>query len=293
MSLLLHHELHKRFRKLETETLGIDVSAKALQLARDNLKHVGTLREDSTVSFKRANILEDADDKLPSVDDVVGKEPYDILITNPPYISSKQFYKETARSVRQYEPRLALVPGSDAKSHAQTSDEHDGDTFYPRIADLADRYGVKVLLMEVGDTKQAIRVADLLAQRTREVDGKQQPTWHVIEIWCDGLGANGVRTRRYHKCGPFHVPVVGPREYTHGRTVACWRNEAVEWMSSDCYIDGIWAQQEAPSPWTFPVNTDFRTFSLHGGEKSWYAKLHTKNVTSGSSNVGAAEEEKK
>lgn len=282
MSLLLHHELHKRFRKLETETLGIDVSTKALQLARDNLKHVGTLRETSTVSFKQADIFADTEGNVNSKDlnvfDAVGREPYDILITNPPYISTKQFYKETARSVRNFEPRRALVPGSDSKRSGDVASEHDGDTFYPRIADLADRFGIKLLLMEVGDTKQALRVANLFASRFRDVDGKQQPAWHVIEIWCDGLGANGVQTRRYHKCGAFHVPLVGPKEYTYGRSVVCWRNEAVDWMSSDCYIDGLWAQEETPLPWTFPVNSDFRTFSLRGGERTWYAAQHSKGA---------------
>lgn len=256
MTLLLHHELHRAFPDLCSDMLGVDISTKALRLAQDNLRHVGTISRESKVHFKQANVMSRSDNshsKLRSVYDVVeARQDFDILVANPPYISTQQFYRETARSVRAFEPRLALVPGPTAVggSSAQgpllkstglepSSPVDEGDVFYPRIADVAEFVGAKLVLLEVGDSAQAERVANLLSSRMSIVDGVSQPVWHAIEIWRDGVATDGAATRSVLQCGRFSVPVIGPVEATHGRTVVCWRAEANSWLTTESHVDGL------------------------------------------------------
>jgi methylase of polypeptide subunit release factors len=287
MSLLLHHALHIAFRRLSTNTLGVDVSAKALRLARDNLNLVGLgSRQDSSLAFKQANVLAEKGEDIggmKSVLDVIGDRDYDIIVANPPYISTEQFYTQTARSVRSFEPRLALVPGNNMSLKQPTAPEPDqgtksanddgiqpliyeGDMFYPRIAEIARSVNAKLVLMEVGDSAQAERVANYFAAQTTTINETTQPFWHAIEIWCDGIAAEGVMTRKMMRCGTFHVPVVGPKEQTHGRTVVCWRGDAMNWLSTDCYIEGFWMRDSvAAAPWAFPVGSDFRNYSIVSG----------------------------
>lgn len=104
---------------------------------------------------------------------------FDILISNPPYISPRQFLSTTARSVREYEPIQALVPP--AKASDQLSDADVGDMFYPRLLDIAGSVQAKVLLFEVGDTEQAIRVATRTLERG---------IWDKVEIWRDEPAAD-------------------------------------------------------------------------------------------------------
>jgi methylase of polypeptide subunit release factors len=285
MSLLLHHSLHKAFRRLSTNTVGIDVSARALRLARRNLKHVGIgSREDSSLTFEQANVLAEKGENIggmKSVLDIVGEHNYDIIVANPPYISTEQFYTQTARSVRSFEPRLALIPGNNmslklptitgATQTQHTENDttplmYEGDMFYPRIAEIARSVNAKLILMEVGDSAQAERIAKFFAAQTTLIDDKPQPLWHAMEIWCDGIAADGVMTRRMMRCGAFHVPLVGPREQTHGRTVVCWRGDAMNWIGTDAYIEGFWLRDEiAPMPWAFPIGSDFRNYSIVSG----------------------------
>jgi len=256
MTLLLHHELHKVFQDLSTEMLGIDISSKALKLARENLEHIGTTSPKSKVHFKQADVLARSGDihsKISSVYNVIADgQDFDVLVANPPYISKQQFYRETARSVRAFEPRLALIPGSVAVavdgSSAQVpspmtvaQDEpaplDEGDVFYPRIAKVAESVGAKLVLLEVGDSAQAERVANILASRVRVFDGVSQPVWRAIEIWRDGIAMEGATMRSMVTCGRFSVPIIGPAESTHGRTVVCWRGEANSWLTTKSHID--------------------------------------------------------
>jgi len=318
MSLLLDHALHSTFRKVTTETVGVDVSRQALKLARANLKHVGMTGSTGTSSirFKHADILSKDSANAASIENVLsGETAFDIMVANPPYISPSAFYADTARSVRNFEPRLALVPNHKrsslplpAQAPAQTTtprpstEQHanptpppnPGDTFYPHIASLADTHAAKLVLMEVGDMAQAKRVAAIFAARTiTTATGKVRPAWHAIEIWCDGILADGAQTRRIHRSGLFHVPIVGPKEITHGRTVVCWRNEAMYWLHTDSYIDGHWQQDEkAAVPWAFPVGSDFRTFSSGSESKpaEWFNHVRGAREVEGS-NVRESKQE--
>ncbi|KAE9965694.1 hypothetical protein EG328_009475 [Venturia inaequalis] len=87
---------------------------------------------------------------------------WDLLICNPPYISPNHFYTTTSRSVRNFEPKLALVP---PPSESGLTDEQQGDLFYPRLLHIADKLKSKILLMEVADLSQAERVAAMAQEQ--------------------------------------------------------------------------------------------------------------------------------
>ncbi|KLJ12045.1 hypothetical protein EMPG_09611 [Blastomyces silverae] len=164
--LLLHSLLSPVFPKLQL--CGVDISPRALRLARENLKHnikLGRLdqRAREEVSFVRADVLSDnmhavlngvwrggklghittaaAGNFSSSSETIIPLENSDthtssnistpkptspepdtntvtILLSNPPYISPAQFTNgTTARSVRKFEPKLALVPPPRASIH--------------------------------------------------------------------------------------------------------------------------------------------------------------------------------
>ena len=87
--------------------------------------------------------------------------------------------QETSRSVRNWEPRLALVPEIDC---------YDGvapeDVFYRRLLDIHTRLSrSKVLIVEIGDDAQALRVAGMALEN--ELPSRR----NTVEIWRDGPNA--------------------------------------------------------------------------------------------------------
>lgn len=103
---------------------------------------------------------------------------WDVLVCNPPYVSRWAFAHQSARSVRNYEPMLAQVP---AVAYGGGAVRHE-DVFYARLLDIAVRLRPRVLLFEVGDLGQALRVAEMalrhedLASLWSSVD---------VEVWRD------------------------------------------------------------------------------------------------------------
>jgi methylase of polypeptide subunit release factors len=113
---------------------------------------------------------------------------FDIIISNPPYISQEAFKSETMRSVRNWEPKLALVPSTDhhvkfaRNLEVGTSwrrSDVESDVFYQQLLHMHDWMNSKVLLMEVGDEPQAIRVVKLALQKRYTAEGNR------FEIWRD------------------------------------------------------------------------------------------------------------
>lgn len=139
---------------------------------------------------------------------------YDVLISNPPYISSKAFRSTTARSVRHFEPKLALVPNHHA-SHGQA---YDGDTFYPHLLHLADELNAKVLLFEVADMEQAVRVASRMTQ---------QHEWDGIEIWRDEPSAEDATGKDALPVADREVSIRGAGD---GRSVFAYRGAGSTWV---------------------------------------------------------------
>ncbi|KAK5702918.1 hypothetical protein LTR97_003864 [Elasticomyces elasticus] len=212
------------------DTVGIDVSKTALQLAEDNLAtqirlqratktDEGTRRESlEHLKFLKADVMRKEDDTTSVVralrqhTDLPLAPEFDVLISNPPYISTKAFSTTTARSVRQFEPKLALVP----RSSDSTGSRHEGDVFYPRIVALADELQAKVMLLEVADMEQALRVAAIVSRSH----------WDGVEIWRDEPATASLSTVTI---GDSTVKVRGDG---HGRSVFAYRGTATSWLGS-------------------------------------------------------------
>ncbi|KAF2218953.1 S-adenosyl-L-methionine-dependent methyltransferase [Elsinoe ampelina] len=216
MSLLLQHTLTNLKYPAPVHTLGLDISPQAIQLARHNLSrhpHVTDGHKDSTVDFQLANVLHQ--DSLPSQEttsvpswqsvleqydlswpataqknastsnhlsgstmiDRQSLKGWDILLSNPPYVSPGQYARTTSLSVRKHEPRIALVPPSLFKGNPVMTDEERGDVFYPALLDMARKTGVRGVIFEIGDAKQAGRVVGMVEERM----GRE---WEV-EVWRD------------------------------------------------------------------------------------------------------------
>ncbi|KAG9231887.1 HemK family methyltransferase [Amylocarpus encephaloides] len=177
--LLLQSLLSSEFEDLHLT--GWDVSNGAISLARKNLQRVETNQlikilsrtTHSRISFRSldvfANLTSQESEDLRC----------DVLISNPPYISEDHFNHETARSVRNWEPKLALVPTvSTSGSFAPE------DIFYHRLLFL--HFNVcasKVLLMEVGDEEQAFRVTRMTLEKIQQLSDRSRTI--TTEIWRD------------------------------------------------------------------------------------------------------------
>jgi HemK-like putative methylase len=194
--------------------LGVDIASEAIRLAKSNRSRI--LKQLCSESHQMVNDLavqaiartkfiqsdiSSPDTLLPDLN----RTKWDIVISNPPYISPKSFRTTTSHSVRTFEPKLALVP----PTRASLNDEAQGDVFYPRLLEIAERGRARVLLMEVADMEQANRVAEM---------AKATDVWGGVEIWRDDPRARG-------SCETVlgNVNVVGGGD---GRSVFCWRKKA-------------------------------------------------------------------
>ncbi|KAJ8608996.1 hypothetical protein MRB53_039355 [Persea americana] len=136
--LLFQHEFINNCPAVKLDCVGVDISTQALSLAEENRKlqlAESLSRKDHAsvaalqcVQFLQADIF-----NTENMKNVQAALKTDILISNPPYISRQQFRTITARSVRKYEPRLALVPEQNMASSTE-----DGDQFYPRLWQVAE-----------------------------------------------------------------------------------------------------------------------------------------------------------
>ena len=137
--------------------------------------------------------------------DAVPDGKWEIVISNPPYISPSGFNR------RAYEPKEALVPKSPSIApDPQNLDATIGDAFYPQLLELAQLVDSQVLIMEVADMEQAQRVA-CLAIRTNQ--------WTTCEIWRDWPGRYPSKAEVLKLEGGI-VEVVGEGD---GRAVVLWR----------------------------------------------------------------------
>ncbi|KAJ5246927.1 hypothetical protein N7468_001910 [Penicillium chermesinum] len=174
IALLLHALLAPYVEDLRI--LGVDISPRALRLAQKNLQHnmnlsLLTRRALVDVQFHQANVLgPDGGSPVPSIEDILcnwdsshkisrsgpKSDGCDLLISNPPYISDADFRNgTTSRSVRLFEPRLALVPPS---SHRVSPGVLPEDIFYYHILVQSLKLKAKITVLECGDIRQAQRV---------------------------------------------------------------------------------------------------------------------------------------
>ncbi|KAF6841627.1 HemK family methyltransferase [Colletotrichum plurivorum] len=173
IALALYERLAKRPGALHV--LGVDVSENAVSLAEENLRrNAGVLVPQSaekSIGFRRADVFDD--EAMAAVPEC------DVLVSNPPYISRDVWTYggggQMGFSVRKYEPVLALVPGKELPAYEGCD---SADVFHARLLDVAARLRPRVLLFEVGDREQALRVAGLA--------GRHEYTRHArCEVWRD------------------------------------------------------------------------------------------------------------
>ncbi len=112
-----------------------DISRDALLLAKENAKSGGVLHQ---VAFVKSDLFE----PFPLFG---GREPFDLILSNPPYITFSQI-DELPKEVRDYEPIIALNGGE------------DGLDFYRRIIAQTPYYLRRGgwLLLEVGQGQSRI-----------------------------------------------------------------------------------------------------------------------------------------
>lgn len=176
---------------------GVDVSQKAIKLAKENLAH--NIRGNHLIASAADEISFVQGDIFQEKEAPWKRQRWDILVSNPPYISPTAFDTTTSRSVRNYEPKTALVP----------TDSPTGDAFYPRLLHIANRVGAQIILAEVGNITQAARVAGLFCGYYG---------WKC-EIWRDEPAAEQQGGQLVKRRGlEFGVKGAG-----NGRAVLAWR----------------------------------------------------------------------
>lgn len=162
ISLLLQSMLQESF---SIQVVGLDISETAIKLANENVKLLRPFPTDTTQpSYQKVDIFQPLE----------GDYETDIVITNPPYISARSFNTDVSRSVRIWEPKLALVPP--VVPGAKTVDHL---LFYRRILQLnKDRFKSKILVMEVEDQRQAEDVVRIACEILGNINDR-------VEIWRD------------------------------------------------------------------------------------------------------------
>jgi release factor glutamine methyltransferase len=86
------------------KVVGIDISEKALEIAKVNSKKY---LSENKVEFKLFDILKD---------NLANLGKFDLIISNPPYISDKDF-EALEPELKNFEPRIALTDSSDGISY--------------------------------------------------------------------------------------------------------------------------------------------------------------------------------
>ncbi|RVX71188.1 hypothetical protein B0A52_03554 [Exophiala mesophila] len=193
---------------LDIRILGIDISEDAIKLARENLKHnisKGFLHPDAEKDIvfiqqdimklasgaKKIEVNEENKIAIRPKKTVEEDSEWDVVVSNPPYISARGYSTDTESSVRKYEPIQALVPSIEPEGAPPDPlrTKSSGDQLYMPIIRIARDSKAKLIAIEVGDTEQGSRILARLRQKLTPVRRPNQrelktpiPT---IEAWRD------------------------------------------------------------------------------------------------------------
>ncbi|KAJ5715058.1 uncharacterized protein N7483_012239 [Penicillium malachiteum] len=204
IALLLHQLVSPNFKHLKI--IGVDISPLALNLAQRNLAYnleQGYLAESAgtQVQFQRADVLsQGSSESIPTVEGILPKlyeldlpksnetgseieteVRLDLLISNPPYISNKDFWNgTTSRSVRRFEPQLALVPPPQPALPDECNAE---DIFYHHILRLSLKSLARVTVLECGDIMQARQVVKMHDSMTQALAQSGREFKFDVRIW--------------------------------------------------------------------------------------------------------------
>lgn len=100
----------------DCQGIGVDISGKALSVARDNADRLlSDKRDDTTIQFMESDLFEQVEGS------------FDVLVSNPPYIRTAVI-EELAEEVKNHEPRLAL------------DGTEDGLLFYRKIVEQGKQF---------------------------------------------------------------------------------------------------------------------------------------------------------
>lgn len=126
------------------EVLGVDISSNALMVALENAQKLDLIKR---VVYRKSDIFSALREG----------EVFDIVVSNPPYISEKD-YKNLDTTVKDFEPKTALLA------------KNDGYEFYEKIISQAKKY-VKYggyILFECGQN-QAQKICMMLERKGFQV----------------------------------------------------------------------------------------------------------------------------
>ena len=134
--------------------VGVDLSAQALDVARQNYESLSSVRPEMTARFLEGDLFEALERRAAAEYDEADSmgERYAIIVSNPPYIET-EVIGTLMPEVREHEPLMALDGGADVL------------TFYRRIVqgagDHLNRGGM--LFFEIG-CEQAAGVREIMEQ---------------------------------------------------------------------------------------------------------------------------------
>ena len=231
MAILFSYLLRVLLPGMPLRVLGVDAAPRAVTLARENLQRVR--REHPSLNephvhtrFACADVLggvfpqslHSAPGDRKTLQQLLserGEAQWDVVLANPPYVSQSEYFSaRTERSVRCFEPRLALLPQAQQDSwQLPTSsgsvpfEARPEDRFYGPIWKIAKNTGARAVLMEVGGLDQATRVASIAVDRA----------WGGVEIWRDDPATDHTDVV---PTGQSEVMVRGTGE---GRSVVAWK----------------------------------------------------------------------